>query len=127
MQHHNNADLSAIKSRMQRRLQAISHEYDFSTFTFPTFRAWVEQYRGKRLRIVPDKLVPQFFGAWMEAEDEDYIFYKEDAVPLHQVHIILHEMAHMFCGHPTLTLSDDVITTYLRGDLRIGSLLLRSS
>lgn len=76
---------------------------------------------------MPDKLVPQFFGAWVAASNEDYIFYKEDTVPLHQGHILLHEMAHMLCDHPTLTLSDEVIDAYRRGELNIDALLLRST
>lgn len=127
MQHHTNADIADIKYRMERRLQAISREYDFANFSFSSFRAWIENYRGRPLRLVPDKLVPQFFGAWMEAQEDDYIFFKLDTIPLHQNHILLHEMAHMLCGHPTLTLSDDVISAYQRGDMQINSLLLRST
>jgi hypothetical protein len=127
MQHHNNAEIADIKARMERQLQAICQQYDFADFTFPSFLAWVEKYRSRPIRLVPEKLAPQFFGAWMAASDEDYIFYKEDTVSLHQGHILLHEMAHMLCGHPTLTLTEDVIAAHLRGELSISSLLLRST
>jgi hypothetical protein len=127
MQHHNSAETADIKARMEGRLRAICQEYNFANFTFSSFRAWLEKSRGRPIRLVPDKLVPQFFGAWMAASDEDYIFYKEDTVSLHQGHILLHEMAHMLCGHPTLTLTDEVIVAHLRGELSISSLLLRST
>ena len=126
MQHRNNATTNDIKARMRERLREIDKVYDFSHFTFPSFQAWIEQTRGKPLRLVPDKMIPHFFGAWIETDEEDFVFYKEDTIPLHQTHIVLHEMAHMLCGHPTLRLDRKKIAAYVRGEVDIASLLLRS-
>ncbi|MEU8179679.1 hypothetical protein AB0B85_15085 [Micromonospora sp. NPDC049044] len=38
-------------------------------------------------------------GMWIETEAADHIFYNGDTRPLHQQHIILHEIGHMLCRH----------------------------
>ncbi|HEV7899559.1 MAG TPA: hypothetical protein VGP31_17135 [Planosporangium sp.] len=40
-------------------------------------------------------------GVWVAAKDRDFIFFERGTSPLHQEHIILHEFAHLFCGHTT--------------------------
>ncbi|MEV4721952.1 hypothetical protein AB0J94_32600 [Micromonospora noduli] len=38
-------------------------------------------------------------GMWIETQAADHIFYNGDTRPLHQQHIILHEIGHMLCRH----------------------------
>jgi len=48
---------------------------------------------------------PGYFGAWIsDAEDPlEYIFFNTNATsPVHQLHIKLHELSHILCGHNTL-------------------------
>jgi hypothetical protein len=38
-------------------------------------------------------------GLWVSTASTDYIFYEKQASPLHQQHIIVHELGHLLCGH----------------------------
>jgi IrrE N-terminal-like domain len=38
-------------------------------------------------------------GLWISTERKDYIVYERATSPLHQDHIILHELAHLLCDH----------------------------
>jgi len=66
----------------------------------------------------------------MAGDDRDYIFYEADTLPIHQVHIQLHEMAHMLCGHPALVINSQQARILLRqahpSPSLYESLLLRS-
>lgn len=91
-----------IRRRMQTRLREIARAYDFQTFTLPDFAAWLAAQRGRPLSFVPFALPAPLFGAWLQGEDRDFIFYERDTSPLHQAHIQIHELAHILCGHPTI-------------------------
>ncbi|MEU4203854.1 hypothetical protein [Streptomyces sp. NPDC045470] len=38
-------------------------------------------------------------GMWLATEEGDYVFYDAQTSPLHQEHIILHEIGHLVCDH----------------------------
>ena len=38
-------------------------------------------------------------GIWIATNDDDWIFVDQQTSPLHRQHIVLHELAHMLCGH----------------------------
>jgi hypothetical protein len=38
-------------------------------------------------------------GLWISTDRKDYIVYERATSPLHQDHIILHELAHLLCDH----------------------------
>lgn len=38
-------------------------------------------------------------GTWLATDVGDHIFYEAATSPLHQTHIILHELSHMLLGH----------------------------
>ncbi|KOG66842.1 hypothetical protein ADK76_01060 [Streptomyces griseoflavus] len=40
-------------------------------------------------------------GMWLATEEGDYVFYDGRTSPLHQEHIILHEIGHLVCDHRT--------------------------
>ena len=40
-------------------------------------------------------------GVWVSTRTNDYIFYEERTTPLHQEHIILHELGHLLGDHGT--------------------------
>jgi hypothetical protein len=41
-------------------------------------------------------------GIWLSLPHADVIAYEAGTNPLHQDHIVAHELAHMICGHSTL-------------------------
>ncbi|MCS0635847.1 hypothetical protein NX801_09235 [Streptomyces sp. LP05-1] len=53
-------------------------------------------YRGRPIQLVPYALpAPGPFGLWIATDTVDLIFYQQETSPLHQDHIILHEVGHI--------------------------------
>jgi hypothetical protein len=51
-------------------------------------------------------------GTWMRTAKADYVFYEEDTSPLHQQHIVFHELGHLLRRHvPGTELSTDLMRT----------------
>ena len=133
--------LHATEPRIQNILAEIEAGYDFGDFSLDGLREWVEQKRGKRIEFVPLRFAPAVYGGWLQVASRDVIFYDADALPLHQVHIQLHEMSHILCGHNTIDISEQISLQSLAQlfnsavdqlddgeptDGVVGSLLLRS-
>jgi hypothetical protein len=57
-------------------------------------------------------------GIWVSDETADYVFYQKETSPLHRLHIILHELSHIMCGHRPIPLGDACIEATLFPDLR---------
>lgn len=56
--------------------------------------------RGRPIELVPVAGRPNLpCGLLLTTADADYILYAADTTPLHQQHILLHEAAHLLCGH----------------------------
>lgn len=56
--------------------------------------------RGRPIELVPVTGRPNLpCGLLLTTADADYILYAADTSPLHQQHILLHEAAHLLCGH----------------------------
>ena len=52
------------------------------------------------MRLVPLELnTPRLYGIWFATDEADYITYERCTSPLHQEHIIAHELAHIVRGH----------------------------
>lgn len=124
-------DHREIEGRMRSLLAEISAEYDFGRFTIDDFIGWLEKRRGRKMVCIPYRIDhPDIYGAWLADDSTDYILYECDTLPIHQVHIRLHECAHMLCGHAAqMTLTDHGLRTLFRGasvDLEACT-LLRSS
>jgi hypothetical protein len=78
-------------------------DYDFPRFSLPDFIRWLEAQRnGRPILLMARTLPPSLSGAWLAAEDRDYIFYDDGTLLLHQQHIQLHELSHLLCGHEAL-------------------------
>ncbi|MGP3925188.1 MULTISPECIES: hypothetical protein [unclassified Streptomyces] len=59
-----------------------------------------ERARPLHLLPFPTPSVPNTpSGMWLVAEYGDYIFYDSQTSPLHQEHIIVHEIGHVVCNH----------------------------
>jgi hypothetical protein len=77
-------------------------EYDFSRFEISDFIAWVAARHGKPIHLVPWRLPPELFGAWVVNDSADFVFYEAGPLHVHTVHIILHELCHILLGHRTV-------------------------
>lgn len=108
-----------LRSRLSRQLD--EWDYDFRQFDISTFIDWVQARRGRSIRLVPMTLPPELFGAWLEGERTDYIFYEAEPLHVHSVHIILHELCHILLGHKTANVWRDMTQLLQPGDA-IGQL-----
>ena len=95
---------STVHARMRAVLSSIQQEFDFSTFTWASFVDWLSQRQGKEVLLVP---IPtessSLFGGWISTAAAEFIFYDAGTLPMHQIHIQLHEIAHILCGHTTFS------------------------
>ena len=69
-------------------------------------------------------------GIWIATEGDDWIFVDQQTSPLHRQHIVLHELAHMLCGHTASELPENDMLRRLFPDLSpamVKSVLSRSS
>lgn len=69
-------------------------------------------------------------GLWIATAGEDWIFVGQDTSPLHRQHIVLHELAHMMCGHAATDLPENNLIGRLFPDLSpdmVRTVLNRSS
>ncbi|MGP4112291.1 regulator component [Streptomyces sp. 4N509B] len=63
---------------------------------------WLEELRGRPLflRELPWQAAGAgMCGLWDGTDAADYVFYERRTAPVHQEHIILHEIGHMLSGH----------------------------
>ena len=83
-------------------------DYDFSRFAIAEFVAWVEARRGRPIHIVPWRLPPELFCAWIEDDSTEYIFSEDWPLHVHTVHILLHELCHILLGHKTVLAGNEL-------------------
>jgi hypothetical protein len=63
---------------------------------------------GRAIRLVPLDLPPDGpCGVWVSTAATEYIVYERRTSPLHQEHIILHEVGHLLCRHEATPLVGD--------------------
>lgn len=111
--------------KLSALLLQIRSEYDFKNFALDSFRDWVAQKRQRPIEIYPYNFTPGIYGVWVSIGNTDLIFYDQKTCQLHQIHIQLHELAHMFCGHQTLDLSHvsnfsySTFTSWLEGSCQL--------
>lgn len=92
-----------VEQRMRLLLSEIEQRYDFRQFTLESFLEWMQFEHQRSFHIVPLPMSSaQMSGGWIRTTTDDYIFVDEQALPIHQLHIILHELCHILCGHQTL-------------------------
>ena len=85
---------------------------DFQQFTMEDFLAAVGESRKRQIFSFAIPMPPFVYGAWITDEERpyEYIFYDTNLSPLHQVHVQLHEVGHLLCGHETLRVSGQNLT-----------------
>lgn len=60
----------------------------------------LEQHRGRSIHLhESDRTAGGPCGLWLQQADRDVIVYAADTSPVHQDHIILHEIGHMIAEH----------------------------
>lgn len=119
-----------IEARMKAVLDKL--DFDFSRFTMDDFVAWIQARTGRAISFIPWDMPPGMFGVWMSDADEpvEHVFIDKNASPLHRVHIQLHELSHIICGHPTARLTkaemQDLLLKAVQDPNVLNEVLLRA-
>jgi hypothetical protein len=102
----------SLAEKILRELQ-----YNFQEFTINGFLSFIGEKRGRQIIATPWNMPPTVYGAWMSdgEEPKEYIFYRDNAQIMHQVHIQLHELSHFLLGHQTLQIDRKMIADVLEG------------
>ena len=89
--------------QLRHRCQALARELEFpEPFSAEALCGLIAEKRGRRLYLHP---LPPLSGEgapcgmWVATTAADHVYFEAATSPLHQEHIILHEVAHMLCGH----------------------------
>ena len=114
-------DFLVLLNRTHRQLWAKYRQAIGSTplpapFDAKALISRLAEQRGRRIDLVPVATRPDFpCGLLVTTDEADCIFYAADTTPLHQQHILLHEAAHLLCGHheTSATLSAGATATLL--------------
>ena len=98
-------------------------------FDLEQLRVNLEGHRGRPLLLMPGAAATDCSGMWIGTEAADYIFYAPDTTPVHQRHIVVHEIGHMAFEHQGSRAGGDVLARLLFPDLSpalVRSFLARS-
>lgn len=93
-------DGRGVRQRCEAKLRTLSLP---RPFTLEAFCSNLVHMRRRPLRLLPipdDAVGP--CGLWVAAPSMDYVFHQVATSPLHQEHIVLHELAHMVLDHATV-------------------------
>ena len=87
-------------------------------FSINAFCDALARERDRPIRLVP---MPDGgdapCGVWLSTADTDWVFHQVATSPLHQEHIILHELAHMIFDHKTVRDQAEGLQAQLLPDL----------
>ncbi|MFF3554629.1 hypothetical protein ACFYXL_14610 [Streptomyces tsukubensis] len=71
----------------------------------------ISRSRGRRIELRAFALPsPGPLGLWCETPTADLIVFQKETTPLHQDHIVLHEVGHILADHPGPGLSSQLAT-----------------
>ncbi|GAA2058260.1 ImmA/IrrE family metallo-endopeptidase [Streptomyces cheonanensis] len=72
-------------------------------FTIEALAEAVARRRGRPLRLIPlagtDSGGSGICGVWIAFAEADHVYYSVVTSPVHQAHIVLHELAHILLEH----------------------------
>ncbi|WP_328581075.1 ParH-like protein [Streptomyces sp. NBC_00370] len=88
---------SGLWQRCQRTVEGLALP---SPFDAETFIGMLASARGRPIELIPVSARPHTpCGLLVTTDSADCILYTTDTTVLHQQHILLHEAAHVICGH----------------------------
>jgi hypothetical protein len=107
-------DDKRLRRRCEARVQKLDLSAPFEVYSF------CERLSAQRDRPILLQSVPgtaNACGVWVSVPSADLIFYEQDTSPMHQDHIILHEISHLLCEHQPVPVSAREISHLLFPDL----------
>jgi hypothetical protein len=89
--------LRRLRRSCQRLVKALELP---SPFAIHDFCVSLARSRGRPIHLVPFTSSGDGpSGVCVSTATDDYVFYESHTSRLHQEHIVLHEVAHLLCGH----------------------------
>jgi hypothetical protein len=120
-------------TRLRRTCRALLATVDIPRpFDIQLFCRYVAERRGRDLHVYP---LPEYAGAgvpcglWLATDHADHIFHVRGSSPMHERHIILHEIGHLLCDHAMSgEAADDALAALLPDlDPQVARRVLRRS
>ena len=112
-------DLASLRRRCERRLRSLELPVPFDAHAFS---ADLASRRGRPIYLHPIASRDGPWGLWVATPSADFIFFEEATSPLHQQHIILHELSHLVCDHTPLPVTDPALHELLLPNLAPGAI-----
>ena len=93
-------------------------------FTRDAYQAVLSEVVGTTIRLVPFSAtapgqLTSLTGMTVPLANTTYVFYRSDASPVHQLHVIHHELFHILAGHPGIPVSDEHLKNALIEMLKV--------
>ena len=103
-------EMRALEAACQAHIQALEASIDLGQMAdVQMLCAALARQRRRPIHLEASQLPADVAGAWLATATADYIFYVSGTTPPHQEHIILHEVAHLLCGHHALSAEVDTL------------------
>ncbi len=118
---------------LRKRCEALVRELVLPVpFDARAFCQMLESRRGRPILLRPMDMGRgrKARGLWLATDWADFILYEQATTPLHQQHIIFHELAHILCDHQPVQVVQEGMSTALFPDLdmeRIQVVMRRSA
>ena len=88
------------RARLRRRCESRLRELELPVpFDVRVFCEGLARRRGRPILLRPLPRASGCTGLWVATPAADVVFYEPETSPLHQEHIILHELCHLLLGH----------------------------
>lgn len=103
-------DERGLRKRCEERVRELELPMPFDV---ESFCAVISEGRGRPIVLHPAASGAGPYGLWAAGPSTDVIFYEEATSPLHQEHIILHELSHLLCSHEPAPVTEDEVAELL--------------
>lgn len=120
-------NLEALTRRCEARLRTLPLP---TPFDVEALSRSIGARRGRPIILRPVRRLPRVAGFCFPDGADDIVVYASDTSLLHQEHIILHELCHLWCGHRLRTVATEEVATALGDDFSMTAvqwLLTRAS
>ncbi|RSS74045.1 hypothetical protein [Streptomyces sp. WAC06614] len=91
---------------LRRRCEAILGQLDLThPFSLDALCERIAERRGRPIVLHPlprEAAESGICGLWLGTATADYVFYEAQTTPVHQEHIVLHELGHILFDHNSL-------------------------
>jgi len=112
-------DFRKLRLRCEARLEELDLPVPFSARMLCSM---LEDKRGRPIVLRPVTSTAGPWGLWVALPGADLIFFEQATTPLHQEHIILHELCHLVCDHQAPTIAPAEVHQLLFPDLQIETI-----